>query len=52
MTHRHRIKALECAYKQKHDPPKLEVIRRDGWVWLKWGHLLIKPIKEELYDAI
>lgn len=48
-----RIRALECAYRQKHDPPKLEVIRPgDGWVRLKWGDWVSKPILEDLYDAI
>lgn len=54
MTTKRRIKALECAYTQKRNPPKLEIIRTgDGWVYLKWGNRRAgHPIKESLYDAI
>lgn len=51
--HKHRIRVLECLAKRKYNPPKLEVIRLgDGWVRLKWGGWISRPIKESLYDAI
>lgn len=46
-----RINVLECKVKQKYDPPKLEVIRRDGWAYLFWNNKFLRAIPEFLYDA-
>jgi hypothetical protein len=52
MTLKRRIAALECAHKQKHASPRLEVIRPgNGWVYLYWGNQLVKVLSEVLYDA-
>lgn len=48
MSHRRRIKALECRL----IPLKMTTERRDGWVYIFWGHRLIRVIHEALYDAI
>lgn len=46
-----RLLALECLTPKKQ--AQLEIIRPGvGWVWIKWGNLTIKPVREDLWDAI
>ena len=52
MSHKSRIAALECARKQKYDPPALRIERPgNGWVYMFWGNQLVKVLSEVLYDA-